>query len=268
MDIGYTIPVLDHGYVKLIGSMGTDETIIEAARMSTNKGFEGWEKDAKLLEFLYRNGHMTPFEMCEIAIEVQLPIFVVREWHRHRTQSYNEMSARYTQMPDLHYLPDPKRIQKQSKTNKQGSAESVDELRAKEILETLAFEQKTVYSTYDDLVEEGIAKEVARINTPVSRYTKMRAKMNLRNAFGFLNLRKPSSAQWEIRQYADAFGTIVEAIWPRSYALFEEHTLGGLKLSATELKLVQTHFSMSQGGKKSDTVDHEATKLALRKLGI
>lgn len=278
MELGWEKKVLDHGYVRLIATMGTDQTIIEAARMSTGKGFEGWDPseacerceqtrsmemaasggtigvcihnaegqehiwkkragDAKLLEFLYRNGHHTPFEMCELAIEVQGPLFVFREWHRHRSQSYNEMSARYIQMPNLHYVPTVDRFQKQSVTNKQGSAGLYEE--AASARERLRIEQDDVYSTYAVLVEDGLAKEVARINTPVSRYSRMRAKTDLRNWLGFLKLRMNPAAQWEIRMYANAVAEIIEAVWPRTYALFDEHELNAVKFSKTEMLMLK-----------------------------
>lgn len=207
-----SIRVLDHGYVKFVASMGTDETIVEAARMSTGRGFEGWDwwdgtaegnelkspdarevggrgfgregdpphhwdghvpgspRDAKLLEFLYKNKHMTPFEMCELQIEVQAPIMVFREWHRHRTQSYNEFSARYSQMPNLHYLPTLDRVQKQSASNKQSSGDPVDAGCAESFLTMARAEQEGLYSHYDTwITSDGIAKEAARLNTPVSR---------------------------------------------------------------------------------------------------
>ena len=270
---GTVINVLDHGYVKLIDYMGSDEAIVEAARMSTGKGFIGWDKtktcqrckiafpvdqtvlgytctdntedhvwqegpgDAKLLEFMYKNKHMTPFEFCELHIEVQAPIMVFREWHRHRTHSYSEFSARYSQMANLHYLPEAERIQKQSKSNRQGGAEAFPADRAKEIREMLALEQLTVYTDYDKLCEEGVAKEVSRINTPVSRYSKMRDKTDLRNFLAFLILRKQSAhsnPQWEIAQYADVISEIIQALWPRTYYLFEEYDLFGVHLSRTE----------------------------------
>lgn len=280
---GLEIKVLDHGYVKLIDSMGTDESIVESARMSTGKGFEGWEPgavcdecshyvaasskepmdkcgncdsplrevkgDAKLLDFMYKNKHATPFEFCVLTIEVQAPIMVFREWHRHRTMSYSEMSARYTQMPDLHYLPAPERIQRQSKTNKQGSAEPVSPVEARGIVAGLQAEQEMVYDHYDNLVKRGIAKEVARLNTPVSRYSRMRATTDLRNWLAFLLLRMAPNAQWEIRQYANAVAEIVKAIWPRTYALFEEYDLHGVRLSRTEVKLM---LDMARGEGTSD----------------
>jgi len=242
------IHVLDHGYVQLIDHMGTDQTVVEAARMSTGKGFLGWEPngspdhggDAKLLSYLYSNGHHTPFEMCELAIEVQAPIFAVREWQRHRTQMFNEMSARYVQMPNLHYIPSPERVQAQSAKNKQGSEGALDPSLVAPFLHTVEEEQNTIYKNYDEAVRDGVALELARINTPVSRYTRMRAKANLRNWLGFLSLRAHSAAQYEIRVYAEAVGTIIESLWPRTYALWCEHTRDSVRLSASELKKLRT----------------------------
>lgn len=263
---GHEIKVLDHGYVKFVESMGTDESIIESARMSTGKGFERWDAgvvcmascgwtggdswntcpncdagarkvpgDAKLLDFMYRNFHATPFEFCVLTVEVQAPIMVFREWMRHRTQSFSEMSARYTQMPDLHYVPAVERIQLQAKTNKQGSGEAIDPYNAGIVREALIAEQDEVYGYYNKLVNErGIAKEVARLNTPVSRYSRMRATTDLRNWLGFLLLRMAPAAMWEIRQYANAVAEIVKSLWPRTYALFEEYDLHGVRLSRTE----------------------------------
>ena len=179
--------------------------------------------DEKLLRFLWENGHSSPFEQCSATFEIQAPIMVFREWHRHRTQSYNEMSGRYTVMPDNHYIPERSRICKQSTTNKQGStAETVSPEIAEEFLSRIIFEQNHIYETYLWAVWHGIAKEVARINTPVSRYSKMRATASLLNWYRFLSKRLPSSAQWEIRQYAGAILTMLLEKFPRSTALFNE----------------------------------------------
>ncbi len=275
--------VLDHGYVKLVDFMGNDVAIIEAARMSTNKGFEGWEPgaickrcrvrqgdpesnsacvvmmsgiysshdwertkgDAHLLEFLYKNSHMTPFEMGQLVIEVQAPLMVFREWHRHRTQSYNEMSARYIQMPNLHYVPDISRIQRQSTTNKQGSAEPFPEDEAKAIIANLMMEQGDIYTQYDVLVEEGLSKEVARINTPVSRYSRMRASANLRNWLAFMTLRMSPKAQWEIREYANIVADIIASLWPRTYELFEEYTFYASRVSRTGMQKLAARLGMT-----------------------
>lgn len=278
------INVLDHGYVKLVDSMGSDQSVIESARMSTGKGFLGWEParrcvvcgteqsdndrtlrcfgakndaehrwadtkgDASLLEFLYRNQHMTPFEMCELHVEVKAPIFVFREWHRHRTFSFNEFSARYAQMPNEHYVPELERFRPKVSSNKQESGVSVkDGGNVALWQEDVKNEQKVVYDNYDVMVSMGVPREVARINTPVARYSKMRAKTDLRNWLGFLKLRLDPAAQWEIRQYAQAVATIVKELWPRTYALFEEHTLGAVTLSATEKKALAKHLQSADG---------------------
>lgn len=247
---GEQFPVLDHGYVKLIDWMGGDEDIVEAARMSTGKGFISWDPypgrpedgDTGFLEFLLKNNHTSPFEMCELVIETQAPIMVYREWHRHRTQSYNEFSARYAQMPDLHYLPERSRIQAQNKKNKQGSAEPVSLEEADAMLLVLKGQQDEVYGTYDKWVEDGIAKEIARLNTPVSRYSKCRMKTDLLNWLKFLNLRMRPNAQWEIRQYANLVASIIEDLFPRTYRLFEEYMLHAVSFSRTEMIVLGKFF--------------------------
>lgn len=267
------IKILDHGYLALVDSMGTDESIIEAARMSTGRGFVSWDEywrckdsecetvwerdsdvvrdygnckcgsnlqhfprgDLGLLERLWSGGHATPFEMCQLVVEVQAPIMVFREWHRHRTQGFSEFSARYAQMPNLHYVPELSRVQKQSATNKQSSGEALTGAEPEIFLQTIRSEQEMVYDGYEEAIDQfGIAKEVARINTPVSRYSKMRATANLRNWLGFLKLRLDGAAQYEIRMYAEALAEVVKALWPRSWALFEEHTLHAVTLSRSE----------------------------------
>jgi thymidylate synthase (FAD) len=241
--------LLDHGYCKLVESWGSDRAVIEAARMSTDKGFQGWggdecdhlrlgglgtpcckgtpfcvsdHGDQKLLHYLYTHKHMTPFEMAGMVIEVQAPIMVFREWHRHRTQSYNEMSGRYTELPNLYYLPAKERMQKQTTTNKQGSAE-VHEF-AGDLREVIRQATEASRRSYENLLEHGISREVARLVLPVNQYSRMRASANLRNWLGFLTLRMDPAAQWEIRQYANAVATLIEQFFPRTYALFTEAT--------------------------------------------
>lgn len=310
-----TIKVLDHGYVKYIGHMGSDESFVEAARMSTGKGFFGWvwerdtyadalcptcftqhlretlpendlseavctncwlpgviyyavsnewkvlgydipeeylepkllgkkgaPRDIGLLTTLYSNRHQTPFEMGELCIEVAAPIMVFREWHRHRTQSYNEFSARYSQMPNTHYVPNMGRIQKQSTSNKQGSGEAMPKDFAASVCGELRHEQQSIYDRYDDLVRVGVAKEVARINTPVSRYSKMRAKTDIRNWLAFMTLRMNTGAQWEIRQYANAVASIIKQLFPRTYELFLEYDLLGTNFSRSEMRALRELF--------------------------
>lgn len=221
--------ILDHGYVKEIDSMGSDERIVEAARMSTDKGFLGWGTeeepgDEKLLAFLMNNDHSTPFEMGTIVIEVQAPIFVFREWHRHRTQSYNELSARYTAIPDVNYVPTVDRCFMSSKVNKQaGKATDVELTHDAAIIwfEKLERAYETAQEAYAFGLAAGIPKELARISVPVGRYSRMRASANLRNWLAFITLRSAPNAQYEIRVYSEAVERIIQRRFPRTYALFD-----------------------------------------------
>ncbi len=258
------IEVLDHGYVQFIESWGSDERIIEAARMSTKKGFEGWGSscsregcgvhrdsgthddgkiancfggdvphnfskpgDEKLLRYLWENKHATPFEMAGAIIEVQAPIFVFREWHRHRTQSYNEMSARYTPLPDLNYVPTVERLMaggghltKQAGTVK--GAHVLTEVAAEHFRRVLAGAYAADEEIYQGSLSMGVPKELARLCLPVGRYSRMRASANLRNWLGFLTLRNHPAAQYEIRVYAQVVHQILSGLFPRTLGLFDE----------------------------------------------
>ncbi len=245
------IKLLDHGYVKFIESWGSDERIIEAARMSTNKGFLGWGPqctvcrandieahqsgctgvkvagDEKLLAYLWNNQHATPFEMGGMTIEVQAPIFVFREWHRHRTQSYNELSGRYTAIPDFNYVPSLERLMMGSDgKNKQAGTVAGAEVLTLEGAQAYQLALKLQYKNDQDFYElalkNGVPKELARIHIPVGRYSRMRASANLRNWLAFLTLRSDRNpgAQWEIRQFANAVGTFVKDKFPRTWDLY------------------------------------------------
>lgn len=221
--------ILDHGYVTIIESWGSDERIIESARMSTNKGFEGWEKDGKLLAFLYRNKHMTPFEMAGLVLEIKAPIMVFREWHRHRTQSYNEMSARYIPLPDENYEPEVEDLLARSQiaattANRQasGTGKVLTEDEANEWLNLLATAYSSAQECYEHGLRLGVPKELARLSVPVGRYSRMRASANLRNWLQFLELRMAVNAQKEIRLYAEAVAVVVQQHFPRTYDLFSE----------------------------------------------
>lgn len=220
--------VLDHGYVKLVESWGGDSRIIEAARMSTGKGFQGWDTDAKLLRYLWEHKHHTPFEMAGFIIEVQAPIFVFREWHRHRTQSFNELSSRYTELPDLYYIPSLRRLMdgKQSTKNKQGSEEGFTEFDAKTHQSTIFAVTQYARGAYEQMLKDGVAREIARLVIPVNQYSRMRASANLRNWLSFLTLRLDPAAQWEIRQYAESVGQMVAELFPRTWELFSEEKNG------------------------------------------
>lgn len=261
--------VLDKGYVEWIESWGSDQRIIEAARMSTDKGFLGWDAgrcpvcdghglmipppigfpadltpklcyacdgngkiagDRKLLKFLYSNHHDTPFEMAGMVIEVKAPIMVFREWHRHRTQSYNEMSARYIPLPDENYMPDLENVLNRSReaaeaTNKQARGATVRVPTHAEIfdwLDSLGIYYGDGQVLYERGLEIGIPKEIARLPVPVGRYSKMRASANLRNWLAFLTLRNHPKAQWEIRQFARVVADLVAINFPETAKLFVE----------------------------------------------
>jgi thymidylate synthase (FAD) len=250
MDPTRKIPILDHGYIQLVEHWGSDERIIEAARMSTGKGFLGWGPihsdecrqddedvctcvdgakpgDEKLLRYLWENKHATPFEMAGAVIEVQAPIMVFREWHRHRTQGYSEMSARYVPLPSVDYVPTVERLMMSSATNKQaGTARGADEL-TEDGAEGFRLSLMAMYGMQETLYQKalsmGVPKELARVHLPVGRYSRMRASAVLRNWLAFLTLRstaKGPGAQWEIRQYADALAGILAELFPRTMGLF------------------------------------------------
>ena len=239
------IDVLDHGFVRLVESWGGGDFeqldneynvrvkdnecgIIEAARQSTQGSFRGWEKDEKLLKYLFENKHATPFEFSGMVIEVKAPLFVFREWHRHRTQSYNEMSARYAPLPNESYMPTVERLILNSKDgNKQAGAVkgslSLTEENAKQFQESLQRNYDSFEYSYKASLDCGVPKELARCGMPVGRYSQMRASTNLRNWLGFLTLRMSPQAQWEIRQFANAVAKIIEQEFPRTYSLFAEN---------------------------------------------
>ncbi len=220
--------ILDHGYVELVEHWGSDERFIEAARMSTNNGFKGWGDaetpgDERLLGYLYRNKHFTPFEMGGMVIEVKAPIFVVRQWMRHRTQSHNEMSARYTELPNEDYVPTVERLMMTGGKNKQAGGRVVLSLDgASGFRHCLKYSSEVQQIEYEEALKSGVPRELARLLLPVSRYTRMRASANLRNWLSFLALRLDEHAQWEIRQYAEAVYSLVKEKFPRTSALFAE----------------------------------------------
>lgn len=225
------VPVLDFGYVELIEHWGSDERIIEAARVSTNKGFRGWgtpenRGDERLLAYLYRHKHFTPFEMGGFTIEVSAPIFVFRQWMKHRTQSYNEMSARYVPLPCENYFPSIERLMSPSGESHQShtikNADVLTEESALEWLDWLDRFYNECEILYQHGLQIGLPKEVARIVLPVGRYSRMRASTDLRNWMSFLILRLSSDAQWEIQQYAQVIFTIIKDKFPRTWGLLRE----------------------------------------------
>ena len=186
----------------------------------------GWSNDEKLLGFMFRNNHSTPFEFCGMTIEVKAPIIVFREWHRHRTQSYNEMSARYAPLPNENYIPSIDRVFLTQEKNKQAQAmegaKQLSKMDAQVWQDNIKILNEQIERIYQHGLAIGIPKELARVILPVGRYSKMRASANLRNWLSFLTLRMNPNAQWEIRQYANAVGEIIKITFPRTWKLFEE----------------------------------------------
>lgn len=244
---GDRLQVLDHGYVELIDFLGKDEDFVRAARMSTGKGFLGWDPspenprgDATLLEFLWRKRHSTPFEFGNLVFEVKAPIVVIWEWVRHRTLGFNVESGRYGQLADEHYVPPPERVRFQSVENKQGSGEVVPADLAELFRMGLVEQQEEVYEFYDLLANgHGISLELARLNCPFSRYSKFRVTGNVRNWFAFLLLRDHPAAQKEIQEFARAVGAFLQALFPRTYGLWEEFDKYGASLGRTELTVLR-----------------------------
>jgi len=214
-------PLLDHGYMRLIETWGSDQAIVEAARQSTQKGFLGWPQDEKLLRYMLEHRHDSPFEFAGVVIEVQAPIFVFREWHRHRVWSYSEASARYAEMPELFYVPCMNRMMVggQSISNKQSSGSSLSQSVALNAWKEIERSSRDAFQTYHNLLEAGVARELARLVLPVNTYSRMRAQVNLRNALAFLKLRLDESAQYEIRVYAQELEDILVKAFPRTMGL-------------------------------------------------
>ena len=233
------IKVLDRGFVRLVDYMGSDERIVQAARVSYGKGTKSVREDAGLIDYLLRHQHTSPFEHVMLEFHCKLPIFVARQWIRHRTASVNEISGRYSIMTPDYYCPPEEQIRFQSTDNKQGRSndEVPPELRQK-VLDLIHQDQSAVYSSYETLLNDGIAKELARINLPLSLYTEWYWLMDLHNLFHFLRLRMDSHAQWEIRAYANAIAELTQTVVPQSYQSFERHILHGKKFSSIEMDAI------------------------------
>ncbi len=229
-------PVLDHGFVRVIDYMGDDSAICQAARVSYGKGTKKVSNDAGLIRYLMRHWHSTPFEMCEIKLHVKLPVFVARQWIRHRTANVNEYSARYSILDREFYIPAPENLAAQSVVNNQGRGALLEGDEAARVLEILKNDSHTAYDHYQAMMaqdgQKGLARELARMNLPANIYTQWYWKIDLHNLFHFLRLRADPHAQYEIRVYAETICKIVRDWVPDAYAAFEDYRLGGVQLSA------------------------------------
>ncbi|KAA2314150.1 FAD-dependent thymidylate synthase [Pseudooceanicola sediminis] len=230
-------PVLDHGFVRVIDYMGDDSAICQAARVSYGRGTKSVQNDEGLIRYLMRHWHSTPFEMCEIKLHVKLPVFVARQWIRHRTANVNEYSARYSILDREFYIPAPDALNAQSQVNNQGRGELLEGDEAARVLELLKADSTRAYDHYQDMIsqengQQGLARELARMNLPANIYTQWYWKVDLHNLLHFLRLRADAHAQYEIRVYADAMCKIVADWVPFAYKAFEDYRLGAVTMSS------------------------------------
>ncbi len=262
-------PVLDHGFVRVIDYMGDDAAICQAARVSYGKGTKSVQNDEGLIRYLMRHWHSTPFEMCEVKLHVKLPVFVARQWIRHRTANVNEYSARYSILDREFYIPAPDKVAAQSVVNNQGRGEVLTGAEAAQVLEILKADSTRAYDNYEAMIsqdgQQGLARELARMNLPANIYTQWYWKVDLHNLFHFLRLRADAHAQYEIRVYADEICKIVADWVPFAYRAFEDYRMGGATLSATALDCVRRMVAGEQvtqetsGMSKGEWREFEAT---------
>jgi thymidylate synthase (FAD) len=229
-------PVLDHGLVRVIDYMGDDAAITQAARVSYGRGTKAVQNDEGLIRYLMRHWHSTPFEMCEVKFHVKLPVFVARQWIRHRTANVNEYSARYSILDREFYIPAPEHLAAQSQVNNQGRGELLEGEEAQRVLDWLRDDATRAYDHYEAMLsqdgQQGLARELARMNLPANIYTQWYWKIDLHNLFHFLRLRADPHAQYEIRAYAEAMCTVVRDWVPLAYGAFADYRMGGVQLSA------------------------------------
>ncbi len=237
------VPVLDHGFVRVVDYMGDDAAIVQAARVSYGQGTKHARDDSGLIRYLMRHWHSTPFEMCEIKFHVKLPVFVARQWIRHRTANVNEYSARYSILDREFYIPAPDALAAQSVVNSQGRGATLEGAEAQRVLETLKTDSTQAYDHYQDMLsqdgQQGLARELARMNLPMNIYTQWYWKVDLHNLMHFLRLRADAHAQYEIRVYANAICELMKAWVPATWQAFEDYRLNAAQLSGPALAVVR-----------------------------
>ncbi len=269
-DILYqAIPVLDHGFVRVVDYMGDDAAIVQAARVSYGRGTKKMRQDAGLIRYLVRHRHTTPLEMCEIKYHVKLPVFVARQWIRHRTANVNEYSARYSVLDREFYIPEPEALAVQSTANRQGRGAVLSGAQAARVLDILREDAARNYANYQEMLNEddagnvidpardGLARELARMNLPLNIYTQWYWKCDLHNLMHFLGLRADSHAQYEIRVYAEAMLETVKRWVPLAYEAYLEYQLGGTHVSKTGLAVIRRLLA-------GEAVDQESSGLSAR----
>ncbi len=239
--------VLDHGFIRVIDYMGDDSAIVQAARVSYGAGTKHVQNDDGLIRYLMRHWHSTPFEMCEVKLHVKLPVFVARQWIRHRTANVNEYSARYSILDREFYIPEPAQLAAQSVVNNQGRGEVLTGAESARVLEILKRDAAQCYDDYESMLsqdgQQGLARELARMNLPMNIYTQWYWKTDLHNLFHFLRLRADAHAQYEIRVYADAIAATVKDWVPLAFAAFEDYRMGGVTLSAKAISVLKRRLA-------------------------
>ena len=244
------IPILDHGFIRVIDYMGDDTSIVQSARVSYGKGTKKVSTDSGLIKYLMRHWHSTPFEMCEIKYHVKLPIFIARQWIRHRTANVNEYSARYSILDKEFYLPSKENLAAQSQSNRQGRGDTLKGEQAEEVLNLLKNDAERTYQNYETMLNErydgniiddnktGLARELARMNLTLNTYTQWYWKIDLHNLLHFLSLRADPHAQWEIRVFANIIAGMVKRVAPLSFEAWIDYDLLGQSMSRAELSVL------------------------------
>ena len=274
------LPVLDHGFVRVVDYMGDDAAVVQAARVSYGRGTKKVSEDRGLINYLMRHRHTTPFEMCEIKYHVKLPIFVARQWIRHRTANVNEYSARYSILDNEFYVPRPEHLAAQSKANRQGRDAVLAGKEAERVFAILRKDSELVYEHYMEMLNEGeagapldpersgLARELARMNLSLAFYTQWYWKTNLHNLMHFLSLRADAHAQYEIRVYADVMIDTLKRWCPISHDAFMEYRMGGAHLSKTGLAAVKRMIAGEKVDQKTSGLNPREWRELLAALGI
>ena len=236
------IKCLDKGFVRLVDSMGGDDAIVQAARVSYGQGTSKVSQDRGLIRYLMRHRHTTPFEMVEFKFHCKMPIFVARQWVRHRTANINEYSLRYSEARDEFYMPDPEHIQFQSALNKQGRMGEVPTELKQKVLDSFKEISERSFAIYSELNEAGVARELARSILPVNLYTEWYWKNDLHNLLHFVGLRSDSHAQYEIRVFSDAMAESVKAVAPFAWEAYQDYVVNGMRFSRIEQSLLEKNL--------------------------
>jgi thymidylate synthase (FAD) len=258
------IKVLDKGFVRLVDYMGGDERIVQSARVSYGAGTKTYRQDRGLIHYLMRNWHTSPFEQVQLTFHTKMPIFVARQWVRHRTARLNEISGRYSVMKDEFYVPEPQHVCYQSESNKQGRSEALPLAEAEKVIAEMEAEQRAVYGNYQKMLDGNVARELARANLPLSLYTEWYWQIDLHNLFHFLRLRMDPHAQYEIRAYGEALAQCAKAVAPIAYEAFEEHHLGAVTFSRGEAEALAAMLAgqpISLEGRALATFEDKVAKL-------